>query len=202
MGSQQNDMLEILHSQVAADPTLVQGLRIEGVAFTEKLRQAANTHGTDTYKTDQRFMWLRAIGEDLVEKQRALLTIAHLGDDNKHWVRLIIDAKEQTTHYGDALNAPIPTDLFEAYEWWISQHTPSPFEMKDLQITKQEDGESCGILADNGLNHFALPGVFPLMKASEVRTVGRMSTFIRIANHILERVSTYPFMSSIVIDIY
>jgi hypothetical protein len=190
-GSQQNDMLEILRTKVAADPHLVQRLRIEGMAFTEKLRQAFATRGTEAYKTEQRFAWLRTIGEDLVETGRTLLTIAHLGDNNKHWVGLVVDAEAHVIQYGDALGSPILPDLLEAYEWWILQHTASPFQTKELQITKQEDSSSCGILADNAVGHFALPGAFPLMKASEACSIGRMSTFIRVANYILERVSTY-----------
>ena len=182
-------MLDILRSQVAADPTLVQRLRIEGVVFTNQLREAAATCGTAAYKTKQEFAWLRTIGEDLMRRNQALLMIAHLGEDNKHWVGLVIDAKEHTIHYGDALGSPIPAKLLEAYEWWILQHTPSPFKMKDLPVTKQDDGSSCGILADNSLDHFALPGAYPLMKPSQVCSIGRMSTFICVASHILERVS-------------
>jgi hypothetical protein len=133
----------------------VQYLCIEGIAFTKKLCQAVTTHGTEAYQTKQRFAWLRTIREDMVERGRALLTIAHLGDDNKHWVGLVVDAEECLIYYGDALSSPIPPHLLKAYEWQILQNTASLFQMKDLRITKWGGGSSCGILADNAVDHFA-----------------------------------------------
>jgi hypothetical protein len=188
-GSQQNDLLEILRSHVAADPGLVQHIRVEGVALTAKLAEAAATNGTDAYHTEKRFAWVRTLGEDIMKREQALLTLAHLGDDNQHWVGLVVDAKEKAMHYGDSLGYPIPPDLLRNYEWWISQHSSSSFVLKDLPVTHQEDGSSCGVLADNGLNHFTWPKLFPLFKSFEARAA-RMSTFIRVAKHILERVST------------
>jgi hypothetical protein len=166
---------------------LVQHIRVERVALTAKLAEAAATNGTDAYHTEKRFVWVRSLGEDMKQEQ-ALLTLAHLGDNNQHWVRLVVDAKEKAIHYGDSLEYPIPPDLLQNYEWWISQHSSSSFVLKDLPVTHQEDGSSCGV-ADNGLNHFTSPKLFPLFKSSEARAA-RMSTFIRVAKHILERVST------------
>ena len=134
--------------------------------------------------------WLRAIGDDITTRQQALLTIANLGDENQHWVGLVVDAEEKAIYYGDSLESPIPPDLVETYQWWISQHSSTSFEVKNLPITHQEDGSSCGILADNSLTHFALPNLVPLFKSFEARAA-RMSAFIHVANHILERVSTH-----------
>ena len=61
-GSQQNDLLEILRSHVAADPGLVQHIRVEGVALTAKLAEAVATDGTDAYHTEKRFAWVRTPG--------------------------------------------------------------------------------------------------------------------------------------------
>jgi hypothetical protein len=190
--SQQNDLLEILHNCIVTDPGLVQRLHVEGVALTAALKGAVATRGMDTYHTGQQFAWIRAIGDDLMKQEQALLTMAHLGDDNKHWVGIVIDARDKVIYYGDSLESPIPPDLLETYQWWILQHSTSSFDLQDLPITHQEDGSSCGILADNGLSHFAFPELFPLFKSFEVHAA-RMSTFTHIANHILEQVSIHTY---------
>jgi hypothetical protein len=187
-GSQQNDLLEILHNHIITNPGLVQCLCVKGVALTAALKGAVATRGMDAYHTGQQFAWIRAIGDDLMKQEQALLTMAHLDDDNKHWVGIVINAQDKVIYYGDSLESPIPPDLLETYRWWISQHLTSSFDLQDLPITRQEDGSSCGILADNSLSHFAFPELFLLFKSFEVRAA-RMSTFARIANHILKQVS-------------
>jgi hypothetical protein len=157
------------------------------VDLTEGLVMAAATCETDAYKTKQSFAWVRAIGDDLMAREQALLMVAHLGKMNKHWVGLGVDAQEKAIHYGDSLRSHMPSGLSETYQWWISQHSSSAFTFKDLPIMKQEDSVFCGIISDNGLNNFALPDITPLMKSSEVRA-GKMSAFIRVANHILKSV--------------
>jgi hypothetical protein len=114
-GSQQNDHLEILCSHIAADPGLVQHIHVEGVALTAKLAEAAATDGTDAYHTEKRFAWVRTLGENIMKQEQALLTLVHLGDNNQHWVGLIVDAKEKAIHYRDSLEYPIPPDLLQYY---------------------------------------------------------------------------------------
>ncbi|KIM71317.1 hypothetical protein PILCRDRAFT_17174 [Piloderma croceum F 1598] len=178
--------LEILRSHVASDPDLVQHVRVEGTALTAKLAEAAATDGTDAYHTEKKFAWVRTLGEDIMKRRQALLTLAHLGDCNQHWV---VDVKEKAIHYGDSLESPIPPDPLQNYEWWISQHSSTSFVLKDIPVTHQEDGSSCGVLADNGLNHFAWPKLFPLFKSSEARAA-KMSAFIRVAIHLEEARAT------------
>ena len=196
-GSQQNDLLEILRSHIAADPILVQQFRVEGVDITAKLMEAAATKGTDAYQTEQRFAWVRSIGDDMMKRQQAVLTMAHLGNKNKHWVGLVVDARDKAIYYGDSLDSPIPPNLLETYQWWILQHSSTSFDLKNLPITHQEDGYLCGILADNALAHFALLKLFPLFKSFEARAA-RMSAFVRVAYHILEQVSTHINLLNII----
>jgi len=79
--------------------------------LTAKLAEAVATDGTDAYHTEKRFAWVRTLGEDIMKREQALLTLAH---------------------YGDSLGYPIPPDLLRNYEWWISQHSSSSFVLKDL----------------------------------------------------------------------
>jgi len=99
-----------------------------------------------------------------------------------------VDTKEKKICYGDSLGLPIPSNLLATYQWWMQQHCSLPLELKDLPITKQEDGSSCGILADNALRHFTTPDDVPLCDPVEMHAA-RMSTFIHVANTILESVS-------------
>jgi hypothetical protein len=124
-GSQQNDLLETLRNRIVTDPGLVKRLCVEGVALTAALKRAVATRATDVYHTGQQFAWIRAIGDDLMKREQALLTMAHLGDDNKHWVGIVIDARDKVIYYGDSLESPIPPNLLETYRWWISQHSTS-----------------------------------------------------------------------------
>jgi hypothetical protein len=129
----------------------------------------------------------------MMKQQQALLTMAHLGDENKHWVGLVVHAQNKSIYYGDSLNSPIPPTLLETYQWWISQHSPTAFDLKHLPIMHQEDYYSCGVLSDNALAHFALPKLFPLFKSFEA-WAARMSAFVRVASHILEQVSIHLFI--------
>ena len=103
--------------------------------------------------------------------EQTVLTIGHLGKKNKHWVALAVDTEAKKIHYGDSVGSPIPTNLLAVYQWWMQQHCSSSFKLNNLPITQQEDESSCGIL------------YAPLkMQAA------RMSTFIWVANTILELV--------------
>jgi hypothetical protein len=102
--------------------------------LTTKLVEVAATSGTDDYFTKQRFAWIQNLGEDLFAQRQALLTVAHLGEDNKHWVGLVVDAKENRVHHGNSLESPIPSDLLETYQWWIAQHSSALFELRTYQL--------------------------------------------------------------------
>jgi hypothetical protein len=105
----------------------------------------------------------------------------------------VVSVQNKSIYYGDSLNSPILPTLLETYQWWISQHSPTVFDLKHLPITHQEDYYSCGVLSDNALAHFALPKLFPIFKSFEAQAA-RMSAFVRVASHILERVSIHLFI--------
>jgi hypothetical protein len=54
--------------------------------------EAAATQTSDTYQTAKSFRWIRALGEDIILHQQTILTLHHRGDNNKHWVSLVIDS--------------------------------------------------------------------------------------------------------------
>ncbi|KAJ8579203.1 hypothetical protein M405DRAFT_870581 [Rhizopogon salebrosus TDB-379] len=152
--------------------------------------EAAATQTAEMYQTAQSFRWIRALGEDIVLRQQVVLTLHHLGNDNKHWVSLIIDGKHQTMHYGNSYGTEVPPDLVKAYQWWLLQHGATPFTIKALPITAQspDDTSSCGFLANNSLKHFAFPNTVPLIASSGIKAT-RMKTFIQNAGKVLDQIA-------------
>ncbi|KAG1735380.1 hypothetical protein EDB19DRAFT_1910644 [Suillus lakei] len=49
----------------------------------------------------------------------------------------------------------------------LSHHSLTPLTWDDLQIARQEDTHSCGVLAINALAHFVQPMKFPLLSSSD-----------------------------------
>jgi hypothetical protein len=129
------------------------------------------------------------LGEDIILHQQTVLTLHHLGDDNKHWVSLVIDGKHQTMHYGNLYGTEIPPDLVTACQWWLLQHGATPFAVEALPITAQspDDTSLCGFLANNSLEHFAFPKTVPLIASLGIKTT-RMKTFILTAGQVLDQV--------------
>ncbi|KAJ6626312.1 hypothetical protein B0H10DRAFT_2211200 [Mycena sp. CBHHK59/15] len=93
-----NDMLELLRHRVNSDPETAAKIRIQGVALSAKILEAHGMAGTDAYRKDRRFQWLRDVGDDLVRNQAVLITDVHLEDiaDERHWTALIFDLSHPT----------------------------------------------------------------------------------------------------------
>jgi hypothetical protein len=72
-------------------------------------------------------------------------------------------------------------DMKKALEWWIEEHTSAPFTYKKMQITRQHDSYSCGLLTWNALSHHLLPNQHPLIDATDVAF-----TRIRVLSRICE----------------
>jgi hypothetical protein len=177
-GSQQNNLLEILHARVTTDPKLVQQLHVEGVALSNKLIEVVAAGTTsEEYKMQKGFAWVRGLGQGLVTCSQMVLTTAHLGKKNKHWVALAVDTEAKKIYYGDSLGSLIPTNLFATYQWCMQQHYSSSSELHNLPITQQEDESSCSIVADNALTHLTFPNKVPLYTPLEMQAT-RMLTFI------------------------
>jgi hypothetical protein len=180
--SQQNDMLELLRRQIASHPHLVHNLVVEGIAFTEKLLVAAADR--DQYLVNQGFGWLQTLGKDIVQTKQSLLTVAHITD---HRVAIVVDIKAHIIRYGDSFGTVIPGEILSAYRWWLAQHTTETFKTEKLPMTAQIDSHSCGYLANNGLHHYAIPDLFPLIQPGVYAVAGaRIQVFNTLAEHMLE----------------
>lgn len=191
-GSQQNDMLELLRHKVDSDPELVQKFRIQGTALVPKILEAYDA-GTRTYESAQSFRWLRAVADDLVRNQAALVSTAHLEEitHEPHWTGLTLDLSQHIgkISYGDSFDEPIPRRLLEALRWWMGQHTEAHLEFEKLPIGTQTDGFSCGMFVDNAQQHFVDPEISLIEKGGNFAHA-RLRTFNKIGQWALERVSS------------
>jgi hypothetical protein len=188
-GTQQNDLLDILSDRITTQPALAERLQVRGLALSAKIIEAAATEDSAVYKATQTFRWLRSLGEEVVHGRQGVLTIHHLGEDNQHWVAIVINGEDETIHYGNSYGADMPQELVDAYQWWLSQHASSPFTIEKLPMTFQEDTSSCGILSQNSLEHFAFPNTIPLIASSGIHAA-RLRTFILMAEQICDQVSS------------
>ncbi|KAF8172184.1 hypothetical protein K438DRAFT_1981629 [Mycena galopus ATCC 62051] len=183
-GSQLNDMLELIYRKVCGDPTLSQKTHVQGLGLVPRILEAHGA-GTETYKSNHRFNWLRHVCDDLVRSRAALMTAGHLGEmkneHDPHWIALVLDLSHPTGKilYGDALegSAPIPTSLHAACRWGISQHTDAQLLLENFPMGIQQDGFSCGMLVGNGLEHFVDPEI-ALPKPANVGTEGATKNFL------------------------
>lgn len=197
-GSAMNDLLEILRERVVDDKVFRERqVRVEHVSLTSAVMRAfAQRNDAHSY-AGTGFSWIRMVGEKLFGAGQELVTIAHLrgitdveGDPENHWVALVVDAKANMIRYGDPLGSPMPRKLFDAYTWWIAQHSTSIFSTARLEITRQSDSHSCGPLSINALEHYVFNGT-ALVESKSVREE-RMRLFKVVADRVLDSVSFDP----------
>jgi hypothetical protein len=128
------------------------------------------------------FRWLRDVAEDLVRNKAALLTTGHSGavTEEPHWIGLVFDLSYATQKilYGDSFGNPIAPSLLDASRWWLSQHTEAHLELDKLPIGPQADGFSCGMLVDNGHQHF-VDSEIPLSVAGTAFAHARLAALTR-----------------------
>ncbi|KAJ7362494.1 hypothetical protein DFH08DRAFT_841000, partial [Mycena albidolilacea] len=165
-GSQMNDMLEL----------------VAGIELLPKILAAHRAADAGTYWMEQGLRWIRDLGDDLVQKNAALITSAHLGPvtDERRWVSIVVDCRDEVVvRYGDSFATPIPEEMGAALGWWLDQHTPKDVRFTDLPIARQTDSFSCGMLVGNANVHFTDPRV-PLDAPTDVANA-RLETFNRMA---------------------
>ncbi|KAJ7913609.1 hypothetical protein B0H13DRAFT_1873734 [Mycena leptocephala] len=140
----ENDMLEMLRDRVASDPELAGSVRVEAVEFTAKLVGAYKTRHDIDYHGATGSRWLHSLGTDVFVHGERLITIAHLGevDKNKHWAAIEVDGPQRLFRYGDSFGKEVPAILYQAYEWWKSQHIDDAIHFDTLPSSTQMDGHS------------------------------------------------------------
>ena len=190
--SEQNEMLELIREKCLDSPEKCAQFRIQNIHFAGKLLEAFDS-GSNVYQDKSSFGWLRHLGEDLVQERSTVITVVHLGSLNNtpHWVPLII--QKTKICFGDSFGTGIPEKLQAACLWWLRQHhhvglteiiNPS---IHPLPITVQIDDHSCGILADNALDHHVNGS--PLLGSANSDIIAqRLKRFNLVSQHIIARV--------------
>lgn len=162
-GTQQDNLLDALADRIIADPVLSEQLSVHGLSLTAKIIQMASLQDSHTYRTAKHCQWLHIVAESVLHRNKGILTMHNLGKVNPHWVAIVVDPAHRLIRYGDGYGSAMPAKLLQAYQWWLSQHTTDTFAEGKLEITIQDDTLSCGLFAQNALDHFAFPLTDPLI---------------------------------------
>jgi hypothetical protein len=126
---------------------------VENTTFFLMLTAAYNDR--ENYKSEGHYRWLWQRGEDLAAgRMSCLATIVNQNDN--HWVALIIDYKKRLTLYGDPMESPISSNIWQVVDWWTGYHAHCSFTYRTLQVSSQSDSYSCGVLSWDSLRRHLL----------------------------------------------
>lgn len=159
-------MLEELQRQIAAIPEFGTKQIVVNIWISNKIRIAYEQRDKNEYPPLHRTE-LAELGADLASGAKSRLGLLWFIKGN-HWcsMDIIVDGTRQIILYGDPEGDEAPDWLHEATIWWLSKHIKGSFEWGALACPSQQDGFSCGILAQNGLAHSFIPAKYPLINAS------------------------------------
>jgi hypothetical protein len=194
--SEQDEMLELIRDRCLDSPEKCSQFRIENTHFPAKLLEAFDA-GSNAYLNSSSFAWLHHLGEDIAKEGSTVITVVHLGalNDMPHWVPLTI--QRTGIGFGDSFGKEMPEKLQTACLWWLRQHHAQVAEICQpsihrLSITTQIDTHSCGILADNALDHYINGAQSPLLGNSTTDIIAqRLKKFNIVSQHIIARVCTF-----------
>lgn len=128
----------------------------------------------------------------------ALAGTANINDS--HWICFIVDSQTRHILIGDSMlvggsgalqRRGDRADIIESLQWWIMRSSEAaglsttPYTVDLLHVNQQTDSNSCGIFAQNALNHYFIPSQHSPLAASLI-SYPRTELFIRIATHHLE----------------
>lgn len=90
-----------------------------------------------------------------------------------HWTSLVIMFKQPRILYGDSLGSPMPSTEALSFQKWIahmlrrsgSKIQNSQIPISPLDITVQQDSNSCGLLALNAISHHYFQQDSPLLQS-------------------------------------
>jgi hypothetical protein len=136
---------------------------------------------TNEYATSRYFLRPRGVGQALATGQRDLLEFQANVHGN-HWVTILLDFWATKIFYGDPLQREPDQDLMKTISWWTYHHAGCEFVYQPMEISRQDDGYSCGLLSWNGLAHHLDPDEFPLIDPKNVDNEC-LKIFLHVANH-------------------
>ncbi|KAI0691351.1 hypothetical protein C8T65DRAFT_526915, partial [Cerioporus squamosus] len=165
----ENQMLDLLRIAVTRRPE-GERFEVENIAFWKFLMAAYDKRDRGAYRTDRYFVRPRGLGDALASGRRdVVVMIVNLS--NVHWVAVAVDFRKRCILYGDSLDGKPDAHVLAVLEWWTAEHSGGqPFECKLLQITRQPDFHSCGLMSWNAVAHHLLPDRYALLESHDLET--------------------------------
>lgn len=115
----------------------------------------------DNYQKSESHRTARRLGIRLALHKLDLASMANI--DEEHWVAFVVSPGALTIAYGDSFAFPVNDDFRAVMTWWTGVHFSGTFRWQMMEVTKQVDTFSCGILGGNGLGHHLLGSTYPLI---------------------------------------
>ncbi|KAG1737088.1 uncharacterized protein EDB91DRAFT_1055161 [Suillus paluster] len=181
----ENQMLELLRRKVRLQPG-GQEIKIENTYFYGFLENGYKCRESGEYEDSRYFARARGIGHELAAGLGSQVGFL-VNTNHNHWVAVVLDFKSHIILIGDSLNPEPYRELRTVLQWWTSHHSGHQFTEHTLNITRQQDLVSCGLLSFNALAHHFLPTTYSLTSASQVQN-GRLQVLLNVVNQHLDQV--------------
>ncbi|KAG2054945.1 hypothetical protein BDR06DRAFT_982202 [Suillus hirtellus] len=161
----ENQILELLHTAIKHHLPDI-NVKIESIYFCTR----DNFHGylKSGYEGRKAGEYNQA-SQVLAANSRRQSSVGFVTNVNgNHWVATVIDFAESQILYGDSLGSHPNQAFTDVLQWWCNYHTGHHFTIGSLDIAKQVDLFSCGLLSVNALAHFFLPNEYLLINVKKV----------------------------------
>ena len=184
----ENQMLDLLRTEIRLDRTRPR-IVIKSTDFPHALQAAYEQRDTGDYMDNRYFDHIRQTGVELgngmVDELGYLMNL-----NGDHWVAIVLDFENSAILYGDSMGGKPGEDLRETLSWWTHYHSGRKFAYGELDVTRQQDGFSCGLLAWNALAHRSLPHKHQLIDAQEVDDA-RLKVLLKVVDRHNDQVGTF-----------
>lgn len=181
---EQNQMLDLLRRDLLFDSE-GKKTELQGLDFFQKLSEGFRAK--ETYIEGRAFARARGIGHGLATGSRNAIGMM-INLDNEHWVSLVCNFQNETILYGDSLKRPMPDGVKEVIDWWTFNHAGKEFTHLDLDVPRQTDFHSCGLMAFYSLAVFLLPDTYHMIDPKDVDSE-RLKMLLRVINRHQDYVS-------------
>ncbi|THH17105.1 hypothetical protein EUX98_g9190 [Antrodiella citrinella] len=178
---------------LATPPTIV------GIDFMDSLLKAKANKSS--YQLGKVATLIHDLGVSLRDK-----TVTSIGGllhvHGNHYTIFVVDVIGHFIGYGDSFRDEMPSEIRDALTWWVAESmgldasTIETSWFRELPVTRQKDGFSCGVLALNALGHHFLSTEIPLIVPGERKAVAfeRMKMLIAVFDAYANYVSkVYPY---------
>ena len=184
----ENQLLDMLRTNLLRRPKDL--FVVVGNTYIWKhFESAFRAQDLSSYRKDRVYARLRGVGRALEAGEQSELGLL-INLKNTHWITVVVKYDSAEVLYGDSLGHHPDPHVMEVLNWWIQQHSDRSFEWRALDIARQDNEFSCGILSWNALAHHVLPDMYPLSGSSRHEVDGqRLTVFVDLVQRHLDHVS-------------